>query len=93
MTAPVVCPRCQFAGPHVEYPSGKHLRCDCGNCGKYIKFLPQGKRDPEAWKWKPPTEKQLAVIERSEKWKWCEPRNRFEAWVVVGAILREAEEE
>lgn len=91
MTAPVICQRCGHEGPHVEYQSGPHLRCDCGQCGKYIKFLPQGKRDPDAWRWKVPTAKQLDIIKRSPKWGWVEPQNRYEAWCVVGQILREAE--
>lgn len=88
------CPRCSYAGPHAETASGPHRKLSCGSCGRYIKFLAKDKpqRDPEAWRWKVPTPKQLEIIGRSPKWSWVEPQNRWEAWQLVGQILREAEE-
>lgn len=103
----VTCQRCGHEGPHVEYPSGKHLRCDCGRCGKYIKFLRQpgneAKKDPSTWTWShpararmrdlAPSEAQLAVIEGSE-WRWIAPhlRDRDMASALIGWIKGEGEE-
>lgn len=97
MTA--TCPRCGSDGPHNEAPAKPphHLRMDCGNCGRFLRFIPkpgnESRRDPDAWRWKCPTPKQIEIIKRSPKWSWVEPINRYEAWCLVGQILREAEAE
>ncbi len=47
MIEKIKCNRCQKDVEPILSASGKHLRADCPDCGKYIKFLPQMDIDHE----------------------------------------------
>lgn len=34
------CAQCGFGVPHV-YERGPHIRADCAQCGRYLKFVPR----------------------------------------------------
>jgi uncharacterized protein (DUF983 family) len=36
-----VCPHCLCSDEGVIYPRGPHLRLDCADCGRFIKFVPK----------------------------------------------------
>lgn len=42
----LTCPHCGAVNDYSTTPSGPHLRADCNQCHRYIKFIPQENSKP-----------------------------------------------